>query len=306
MQEAARILRTAVAATSAALVVAIALPAADGAWRHGGRVDTTPPAAAPADERLERARATLAALEARRAALQRQAGRLGTATVAARRSLVVARRRLAERLRALYEAEAVDPLAAVLDAESLDDALARLDGIDRTARQEQDLIADARRLAHELETARRLLSRRLAEVAALEESARATLTALQALRADRAARAARAMAREPTARQPAGRAAQSAPAARRPAHRSTLTVIATAYTLRGPTATGMTPSYGVVAVDPAVIPLGSRLTIPGYGDGVAADTGASVRGARIDVWVPTVREALAWGTRSVTVTVHRA
>jgi 3D (Asp-Asp-Asp) domain-containing protein len=84
----------------------------------------------------------------------------------------------------------------------------------------------------------------------------------------------------------------------------TLTVLAMGYTLRGRTATGIRARRGVVAVDPAVIPLGTRLTIPGYGNGVAADIGASVRGAAIDVWFPTRARALAWGERRVTITLH--
>ena len=55
----------------------------------------------------------------------------------------------------------------------------------------------------------------------------------------------------------------------------------------GRTATGLPVGWGVVAVDPAVIPLGTRMTIPGYGEGVAADTGSAVRGATIDLWFPT-------------------
>jgi 3D (Asp-Asp-Asp) domain-containing protein len=46
------------------------------------------------------------------------------------------------------------------------------------------------------------------------------------------------------------------------------------------------------------------LTIPGYGQGVAADTGSAVRGATVDLWFPTMRQALAWGRRVVTVTLH--
>jgi 3D (Asp-Asp-Asp) domain-containing protein len=46
------------------------------------------------------------------------------------------------------------------------------------------------------------------------------------------------------------------------------------------------------------------MTIPGYGEGVAADTGGSVAGSRIDLWFPTEAEALAWGSRTVTVTLH--
>jgi len=62
--------------------------------------------------------------------------------------------------------------------------------------------------------------------------------------------------------------------------------------------------WGVVAVDPSVIPLGTRMTIPGYGEGVAADTGSAVRGRMIDLWFPTTAQALAWGRRTVTITLH--
>ena len=83
-----------------------------------------------------------------------------------------------------------------------------------------------------------------------------------------------------------------------------MTVSATGYSLRGRTATGIPVGWGVVAVDPSVIPLGTHITIAGYGEGVAADTGGAVVGARIDLWFPTRAEALAWGSRTVTVTLH--
>jgi 3D (Asp-Asp-Asp) domain-containing protein len=82
-----------------------------------------------------------------------------------------------------------------------------------------------------------------------------------------------------------------------------LSVVATGYALPGTTATGKPVGWGAVAVDPSVIPLGSRLGIPGYGVGVAADTGGAIQGARIDLWFPTTDQALAWGTRVVTITV---
>jgi len=69
------------------------------------------------------------------------------------------------------------------------------------------------------------------------------------------------------------------------------------------TATGARAGFGVIAVDPSVIPLGTRLYIPGYGYGVAADTGGAIIGARIDVCFDTLAEALAWGRRTVTVTI---
>jgi 3D (Asp-Asp-Asp) domain-containing protein len=84
----------------------------------------------------------------------------------------------------------------------------------------------------------------------------------------------------------------------------TITVTATGYSLGGRTATGLHAGWGVAAVDPSVIPLGSHLTVPGYGEAVAADTGGSVVGATIDLWFPTVAQANAWGRRSITIVVH--
>ena len=83
-----------------------------------------------------------------------------------------------------------------------------------------------------------------------------------------------------------------------------MTVVATGYALRGRTATGAPAGWGVVAVDPSVIPLGTSMTIPGYGSGVAADTGGGVRGAMIDLWFPSTAQAAAWGRRTVTITLH--
>jgi 3D (Asp-Asp-Asp) domain-containing protein len=101
-----------------------------------------------------------------------------------------------------------------------------------------------------------------------------------------------------SAAEPIGTAA--APAVTGP---RTITVTSTGYALPGRTSTGMRTAPGVVAVDPAVIPLGTRLTIPGYGTGIAADTGGAVRGNVIDLWFPTRQQALAWGRRTVTITI---
>ncbi|QKG84831.1 DUF348 domain-containing protein [Kroppenstedtia pulmonis] len=77
---------------------------------------------------------------------------------------------------------------------------------------------------------------------------------------------------------------------------------ATGYTHTGnPTATGVMPRRGTIAVDPSVIPLGTRLYIPGYGQGVAQDTGGAVRGNIIDLFFESRSEAIQWGRRNVTI-----
>ena len=79
---------------------------------------------------------------------------------------------------------------------------------------------------------------------------------------------------------------------------------ATGYTHTGNrTATGTVPKRGTIAVDPRVIPLGTRLYIPGYGYGVAEDTGGAVKGNIIDLFFDTREEAIKWGRRNVTIYV---
>ena len=78
-----------------------------------------------------------------------------------------------------------------------------------------------------------------------------------------------------------------------------------AYSLPGKTAIGLPVGKGIVAVDPKVIRLRTRLYVPGYGRGIAADVGSAIKGRIIDLWFPTVEAARAWGRRSVVITVYR-
>ena len=94
-------------------------------------------------------------------------------------------------------------------------------------------------------------------------------------------------------------AAPSAPAGAR-----SFVADAVAYHLPGRTASGLPVGVGVIAVDPTVIPLGTRVFIPGYGPAVAADVGTAVRGNIIDLWMPSTAQALAWGRRTVTITIY--
>ena len=82
--------------------------------------------------------------------------------------------------------------------------------------------------------------------------------------------------------------------------------VATAYSLRGRTASGRMVSRGLIAADPSVLPLGSRVKLehPGYsGEYLVADTGGAIRGRRIDIWTPSTREAMRFGKRTVKLTV---
>ncbi|SOC15259.1 3D (Asp-Asp-Asp) domain-containing protein [Ureibacillus xyleni] len=91
-----------------------------------------------------------------------------------------------------------------------------------------------------------------------------------------------------------------------------ITVEATAYTAScdgcsGITSTGINlkdnPDAKVISVDPTVIPLGSKVYVEGYGEAIAGDTGGSIKGKRIDVFVPTKQEAINFGVKQVEVKI---
>jgi 3D (Asp-Asp-Asp) domain-containing protein len=154
-----------------------------------------------------------------------------------------------------------------------------------------------------------LASAKTGRISYLQELAtRRRLNQAQIRALDAQAQAIEAQARRVAVERVATQAASSTPAPTPAAApvtgQATLTVTATAYTLQGHTATGAPVGYGVVAVDPSVIPLGTRMTIPGYGEGVAADTGGAIQGAVIDLWFPTAADAANWGRRTVTISLH--
>ena len=277
------------------------------------------------DSRLAAAQGTLASLRARAEGLRREQEQVRREIGVVAGTLRASQRLLGARLRALYEDGEPNPIAILLGASSLDDAVTRLDELDRSARQGAQAALDAKDGRTKLKGLAQELTARVREVQALEAQASATAAALSNARAQRLGYL-RSLARQRrfTARQIAAlstRARHVVERAQAVQARSdtgpptivavpgaqgarTLTVTATGYSLPGHTSTGLPVGFGVVAVDPAVIPLGTRLTIPGYGDGVAADTGTAVQGNTIDLWFPSLSDAMAWGRRTVTITLH--
>lgn len=65
------------------------------------------------------------------------------------------------------------------------------------------------------------------------------------------------------------------------------------------TCTGTRLHHGIIAVDPAVIPLGTRVYIPGYGEAIADDTGGMIKGDRIDLAFETQQEAIDYGRQNI-------
>jgi 3D (Asp-Asp-Asp) domain-containing protein len=71
------------------------------------------------------------------------------------------------------------------------------------------------------------------------------------------------------------------------------------YTIIGRTATGVPTSAEVVAVDPTVIPLRTRIFIKGVGWRTALDTGGGIKGTKLDIWLPTLADCRAFGVKTL-------
>ena len=281
------------------------------------------------ESRLAQARAELAAFRGHAQRIRARRSAVEEELQVTRGALRASQAALASRLRTLYEEDDTDVIEILLGGGSLDDAMSAVETLDLAAEQDEDLLVRARAASRRLARLGRALAareRELEQLAAARAAAAASLADARAERLqtianvqrarranageltalDRRARALAAVQPQPASPAPRGVPAGAPPLPAGPASAGvrTLTVTATGYALPGRTASGRPVGWGVVAVDPSVIPMGSRLAIPGYGMGVASDTGGAIQGARIDLWFPTVAQALSWGTRVVTVTIY--
>jgi 3D (Asp-Asp-Asp) domain-containing protein len=274
-----------------------------------------------AHERLVAVRSDLASLRLR----------LGVARANER----AAQRALSSRLNEIYRSHPLDMLGVLLTARSFTQVSDGLDLLDRLSRQDSAIVRSARRWHAALQgssrslraaeasarSVRRTWEGRLAALSAADQAQRSVLARLRhrhvraltriAATAQRAARRAdtiiRPQAHGGSAATPATPASPATPVRPAPppaaplAPGTTLAVAASAYSLPGKTASGLPVGPGICATDPRVIPLGTRFDVPGYGACVAADTGATVVGATIDIWMPGVR-ASVYGRHTITIT----
>lgn len=292
------------------------------------------------DQHLAGAQSQLVSLHAQQQSLRAQRAVVAQQLAIAKHSMRVAQASLGARLRLLYEQGNVEPLEIVFGSKSLDEALQSLDNLSRMTGQSEAILNEVKAARVSAANASRRLAAQDAALAVAAQQAQATANALASERAARhayigslaeqrrltqaqiatvvaQANAARVLSQQLTrVATPATVAATISPAASTfdsnpptaaptaATSGRTITVSATGYALPGRTATGLPVGWGVVAVDPSVIPLGTHMSIPGYGEAVAADTGGAIIGATIDLWFPTVAQANAWGRRTVTITLH--
>jgi len=266
------------------------------------------------DSQLQAWGGRLASLERATASLQQRRASLRDELGAARTSLQTGQRHLALDLRALYEQGNVDPVAVMLGATSLTKGLRQLDDLSRVADQSRQVVAATTaargrllRSQHRLAAEGRRLKRSLAAArqaeGRLEAAAAARRAYVASLQAQKQLRAQQMHSVEAAAQAAQQKSQQLQPTASPPPGKRQIIVSATCYDLLGTTATGVPVGPGVVAVDPSVIPLGTRMYVPGYGNGVAADVGGAIQGAVIDLWMPPA-QCMTWGRRTVTITLY--
>lgn len=277
------------------------------------------------ERRLARAEARVTDLRSREAALERDRAAAQHRLQIARADVAEAERRLGLRLSDLYVQGEVDPIAVLLAAESLDDALSAVDGLTRMADQDGSILRQLRDARRELRDSLRAFSERQAALDRVLGQAEAEQASLAAARAERAAyvaglasrqalnaaqidrlsdQAERASESTPVEPAPAPQPAQQpTPGPRNPGG-SPMTVDVVAYCGGVGTASGLPLGWGTVAVDTGIFPFGTKMYIPGYGDGVAADRGSAIVGKIIDIWFPTCAQARAWGRKTLTITVY--
>ncbi len=91
-----------------------------------------------------------------------------------------------------------------------------------------------------------------------------------------------------------------------------MVVTATAYTAYCPGCSGTTaygidlrsnPDKKVIAVDPSIIPLGTKVWVEGYGEAIAGDVGSAIKGHKIDVFIPSYDSAMQWGVKKVKIKI---
>ena len=267
------------------------------------------------DSQLQAWHARLGSLQTEEADLRARQASLETELTADEASFKTSRRSLVIELRALYEQGDVDPVAVVLGAKSLSTGLNQLADLSRAADQSRQIVAATaaahRRLVrsqHLLAVEKRRLDRSLAAARQAEQRLTAAVASraayVSSLRAQERLRAeqVRSVESQAQAAQQTSQTLQQ-PTTSAPTGKRQLTVSATCYDLSGRTATGMPVGPGVVAVDPSVIPLGTKMYVPGYGNGVAADVGGGIKGNIIDLWM-TPSQCAAWGRRTVTITLY--
>lgn len=270
------------------------------------------------DSEINTCQTKIAQLEAKSEALGARIEALGPEIQERQSKLAAQRKALSARARSMYVNGRTNTLEMLADSRGVSDFLERRDMLATIAQKDAQLIADVKVQAAQLQASMAELEQSKKDIDQAGAEVRSRQQRLQSSRAEKSALIARAGAQSDAVVAQSGKVetkinrinspSPSAPAVTGKPTGSVLTMVATGYSPQEPgltdtTASGMKAQRGVVAVDPRVIPLGTRLNVEGYGNCIAGDTGSAIKGNRIDLCFDTLEECNAYGMHTVRVQI---
>ena len=255
----------------------------------------------------------LSTLEQKSGELQSRISAVNDEVVSKRKRLASKRHALADRARNIYVNGRSNTLTILLGSQDISEFFKRTDYLSKINQRDTDLVVSTKRAARELSAKLSDLKKRKQEVDGVASELKSKKERLVSARAEREKVIASAGEQAAAVQEQSTSVETKMSDLNPPAptgHRTGrfLTMVATGYSPQEPglndhTATGMKAQHGVVAVDPSVIPLGTRLYVEGYGNAIAADTGSAIKGNRIDLCFDTLSECNKYGRRTVKVEI---
>lgn len=218
-----------------------------------------------------------------------------------------------KRARAMYISGVDSYLQVVLTANDLSDFISRVELITKVIGYDNKVVTKLKEQRQAIKNQRDALNSESNKLQALKSSNEITLAKLnkdikeqRALLSKETEKEGQFIGMEFSSNQTSKSGSLSRGMSKSMSYSQVLSMQATAYSSDGVTASG-TPTrrdidgYSTIAVDPRVIPLGSRVYVEGYGYAIAEDIGGAIKGNIIDVFFNSNSEARSWGRRSVTV-----
>jgi len=266
------------------------------------------------DEEARDINERLGSLENQSASLQDRISGIETDISMKRQKLARKRSALSLRVRNMYVNGKTSNLELLLTSEDLDNFLERADYLQKVTAQDGRLIKGIKEQSQNLNASLVELKQRKTEVDNLASEFKKRQKRLAQTRSEREKLLTQAGENRQAVQVKSGKVEEKIdqlnPPEPAPGKRTgrSMTMVATGYSAQEPgldenTATGMKAQHGVVAVDPGVIPLGTRLSVEGYGNAIAGDTGSAIKGNRIDLCFDTLAEVEAYGWRTIKVEI---
>lgn len=254
----------------------------------------------------------MGALGKKSEALQARISGMNDQIASMRRRVAAKRRALSVRARNIYVNGRSNKLALLLSSQNMSDFFQRTDYLNRMNSLDAELVNSIKREAAGLSVTLADLKKSKKEIDSVTSDLKSRKVRLQGALAERQKVLAQAGERAAAVQEQSGKVEAKINELNPPVtglHTGRfLTMVATGYSPQEPglsdhTATGLKAQHGVVAVDPTVIPLGTRLYVEGYGNAIAGDTGGAIKGNRIDLCFDTLAECNAYGKRTVRVEI---